>query len=155
MKYLERYTKGSESLVVETQKWLSGIRSTTGHEESGGNAGGPSPKAKYDIVTDRGIVPWGKGEKNPGRGVKENLKPYAYKHREHVKVWSGTFCRMVRRVCVTSKVKHLRCEAAARASLNRAHEVRCTRPETGWPTRVQVEVEVKLHGGPNRLPLKW
>ena len=57
MKYLERYAKGSESLVVETESWLSGIRSTTGHEESGGKAGGPSPKAKYDIVTDRGIVP--------------------------------------------------------------------------------------------------
>ena len=29
---------------------------------------------------------YGNGEKNPGRGVKENLKPCAYKHIEHVKV---------------------------------------------------------------------
>ena len=32
--------------------------------------GGPSPKAKYDLVTDSELVPRGKGEKNPGRGVK-------------------------------------------------------------------------------------
>ena len=42
--------------------------------------GGPPPKAKYYLVTDSEAVPWGKGEKNPGRGVKENLKPYVYKH---------------------------------------------------------------------------
>ena len=47
------------------------------------NMGGPSPKAKYDLVTDRVPVPRGNGEKNPGRGVKKNLKPYAYKQREH------------------------------------------------------------------------
>ena len=29
------------------------IQSTTGHEESGGKTGGPSPKAKYELVTDR------------------------------------------------------------------------------------------------------
>ncbi len=93
--------------------------------------------------------------KEPREGSEKNLKPCAYKHIEHVKVWYGTFCRMVRRVNVTGKVKHLRCEAVARASLNRAHEVSCIRPETGWPTHVQAEVQVKLHGGPNRLPLKW
>ena len=94
-------------------------------------------------------------EKHPGRGVKENLKPCVYKHRKFINERSGTFCRMVRRVNVTGKVKHLRCEAVARASLKRAHEVSCIRPETGWPTHVQAEVQVKLHGGPNRLPLKW
>ena len=93
--------------------------------------------------------------KEPREGSEKNLKPYAYKHREPIKGWSGTFCRMVRRVNVTGKVKHLRCEAVARASLKRAHEVSCIRPETGWPTHVQAEVQVKLHGGPNRLPLKW
>ena len=34
-------------------KRIRRIRSTTGHEESGGKEGGPSPKAKYDLVTDR------------------------------------------------------------------------------------------------------
>ena len=32
------------------------IRSTAGHEESCGKTGGPSPKAKYDLVTDRVLV---------------------------------------------------------------------------------------------------
>ena len=131
------------------------IQSTAGHVKPGGKMGGPSSKPKYYSVTDSGEVLWRKGEKHPGRGVKENLKPCVYKHRKFVKEQSGTFCRMVRRVNVSGKVKHLRCEAAARASLNRAYEVRCIRPETGWPTHGQVEVKVKLYGGPNRLPLKW
>ena len=33
-------------------------------------------------MNDSEPVPGGEGEKNPGRGVKENLKPYAYKQRE-------------------------------------------------------------------------
>ena len=32
--------------------------------------------------------------------------------------------------------------------------VACIRPETGWPIHEQVEVKVKLYGGPNRPPLK-
>ena len=60
----------------------AGIRSNAGHVEPCMNIGGPSPKAKYDLVTDRVLVPRGNGEKHPGRGVKENLKPYAYKQRE-------------------------------------------------------------------------
>ena len=43
---------------------------------------GPSRKAKYYLVTDSGAVPWGKVEKNPGRGVKKNLKPYVYDQME-------------------------------------------------------------------------
>ena len=45
--------------------------------------GGPPPKAKYSLVTDSEQVPRGKGEKNPGRGVKENLKPYVYKQTKY------------------------------------------------------------------------
>ena len=82
--------------------------------------GGPPPKAKYYLVTDRETVPWGKGEKNPGRGVKENLKPYVYKQIEHVKVRYRTFCRTVRRVIVYGKVKYLRYEAEEKSSLKRA-----------------------------------
>ena len=32
------------------------------------NMGGPSSKAKYYLSTDSELVPWGKGEKNPGEG---------------------------------------------------------------------------------------
>ena len=53
-----------------------------GHEESHVNQRGPPRKAKYYCVTDREKVPRGKGEKNPGRGVKENMKPLAYKQWE-------------------------------------------------------------------------
>ena len=61
---------------------MSSFQSSTEHEEFGVNERGPSRKAKYDLVTDSVQVPWGKGEKNPGRGVKENLKPYVYKRRK-------------------------------------------------------------------------
>ena len=147
----QRWWKSSRRKV----KTSDCIQSTAGHVKPGGNTGGPSSKPKYYSVTDREEVLWRKGEKHPGRGVKENLKPCVYKHRKFINERSGTFCRMVRRVNVTGKVKHLRCGAVAKASLKRAHEVSCTRPETGWPTHVQAEVQVKLHGGPNRLPLKW
>ena len=93
------------------------IQSTAGHVKPGGNMGGPSSKPKYSLVTDSEEVLWRKGEKYPWRGVKKNLKPYAYKHIKHVNVWYGTFCRMVRRVNVTGKVKLLRSEAEAKASL--------------------------------------
>ena len=45
--------------------------------------GGPSSKPKYYSVTDREEVLGRKGEKHPGRGVKENLKPYVYKLWKH------------------------------------------------------------------------
>jgi hypothetical protein len=40
------------------------------HEEFHVNQRGPPRKAKYYCVTDSEQVPRGKGEKNPGRGVK-------------------------------------------------------------------------------------
>ena len=146
----QRWWKSSRRKV----KTSDCIQSTAGHVKPGGNTGGPSSKPKYYSVTDREEVLWRKGEKHPGRGVKENLKPCVYKHRKFINERSGTFCRMVRRVNVTGKVKHLRCEAVARASLKRAHEVSCIRPETGWPIHVQDEVKVKLDGGPNPRSLK-
>ena len=54
---LERQAGAGESPVGEGDGRLSGIRSTTGHEESCGKAGGPPPKAKYFLVTDREGVP--------------------------------------------------------------------------------------------------
>ena len=62
--------------------------------------------------------------------MKKNLKPCAYKHIEHVNEGYGTYCRMVRRVNVTSEVKNLRFAAEAKASLNRASLVSGIRPET-------------------------
>ena len=45
--------------------------------ESRVNPPGPSGKPEYTCLTDSVRVPCGKGEKHPGRGVKEFLKPCA------------------------------------------------------------------------------
>ena len=134
-------------------KTADSIQSICGHEESAEKTGRPLSKPKYYLMTDSGAVLWRKGEKNPGRGVKKNLKPYVYKHTKHVKVRCGTFCRMVRRVIVWSKVKGLRSGAGGKPSV-KSTKVLCNRPETGWPIHGQVEVAVKGNGGPNRPPLK-
>ena len=114
---------------VHQRRWESGrwkkekqdsIQSSARHEKSRMKMWGPPHKAKYYLVTDSEAVPWGKGEKNPGRGVKENLKPYVYKQTKHVKVRCRTFCRTVRRVILYGKIKYLRYEVEARASLKRA-----------------------------------
>ena len=42
------------------------------------NPGGPSPKAKYSLVTDSERVARAKDGKNPDKGRILNLKPHAY-----------------------------------------------------------------------------
>lgn len=49
---LERRPKGCDRHVGEKVKERDMIQSTTRHEKSGGKQGGPSPKAKYYLVTD-------------------------------------------------------------------------------------------------------
>ena len=58
MKSLERLTIEGDSPVNEMNQtsWIDSP-STAGHEESCGNLGGPSPKAKYSLATDSGQVP--------------------------------------------------------------------------------------------------
>ena len=68
------YAKGGPS--------ASAAPSTAGHVKPGGKQGGPPSKAKYYPATDSGQVPRGKGEKHPGRGVKQRLKPRAHKQPE-------------------------------------------------------------------------
>ena len=46
------------------------------------NLGGPSSKAKYDLVTDSAQYREGTVKRTPLRGVKQILKPYAYKQSE-------------------------------------------------------------------------
>jgi hypothetical protein len=50
------------------EKLLKVKSSRSGHVKSWLNMGGPSSKAKYSLLTDSELVPWGKGEKNPGEG---------------------------------------------------------------------------------------
>jgi len=87
--------------------------------------------------------------------VKEYLKPYVYKQREH-----NTECDLV---LFVERAGELRC--AARLSYevaepkrkrvwNERKRVARSRPETRWPIHVQVEAVVKYCGGPNPRLLK-
>ena len=63
-------TVEGDSPVNKNITTLDRFLSTTGHEKPGRNLGRPLSKAKYSLMTDSEPVPRGKGEKNPGRGVK-------------------------------------------------------------------------------------
>ena len=67
---MERLIIDGDNPVREIYLCPRDFLSTTGHVKPCGNLGGPSSKAKYYLVTDSERVPRGKGEKNPGRGVK-------------------------------------------------------------------------------------
>ena len=73
--------------------------------------------------------------------MKKNLKPYVYKQIEHVKVRCRTFCRTVRRVILYGKVKYLRYEAEARASLKRASKSYEIDPKPGDLSMVRLKLE--------------
>ena len=63
--------------------------------------------------------------------MKKNLKPYVYKHIEHVKVRYGTVCRTVRRVIVCSEVKLLSSEAAGKPRVNSPKQLHVIDPKPG------------------------
>ena len=75
---MESSTIVGDSPVYEKQCKVVTM-SRSGHVLSWLNMGGPSSKAKYSLLTDSELVPWGKGEKNPCKGSEIDLKPYAYK----------------------------------------------------------------------------
>ena len=71
MNVLERATKEGDSPVSEKISCIGGILpSIVEHVKFCENLPRPSGKAKYFLMTDSEQVPRGKGEKNPGRGVK-------------------------------------------------------------------------------------
>ena len=59
------------------------------------------------------------------------MKPYVYKQIEHVKVRYRTFCRTVRRVIVTGKVKTLSVEAEGKPSVKSAFKSVAIDPKPG------------------------
>jgi hypothetical protein len=65
-----RATEGNSPVGENDLDFLDGFLSTAGHEKPGRNLRGPPRKAKYSLATDSELVPRGKGEKHPGRGVK-------------------------------------------------------------------------------------
>ena len=149
---LGRSTKEGESPVRIGVMDSSGIQSTARHVKPCRNARRPLRKAKYSLVTDSEPVPWGKGEKNPGRGVKRIWNCMLTKSQRTlmsddvpIEEWAGelwTHARLSRRS-----------GAEAKASLKRATVCVC-RPETRRSSHDQVEVRVKPYGGPNRRSLK-
>ena len=54
---MERPTEGGKRPVDEKGSLRDLIQSTTRHEKPSGKKGGPPPKAKYYLMTDRGEVP--------------------------------------------------------------------------------------------------
>ena len=88
--------KGAPKSVIvayaKTDGGRAGYPSRAGHVQSCLNLPGPSGKAKYSLATDSGLVPRGKGEKNPSEGSQKNLKPHVYKQSEH---YGATQCEGV------------------------------------------------------------
>ncbi len=88
--------KGAPKSVIvayaKTGGGRAGYPSRAGHVQSCLNLPGPSGKAKYSLATDSGLVPRGKGEKNPSEGSQKNLKPHVYKQSEH---YGATQCEGV------------------------------------------------------------
>ena len=95
----------------------------------------------------------GKVKRTPGGEWKRTWNPVSTSCGSALYAQPRTFCRTVRRVTLTGKVKHLRCGAVGKPSLKRARVSR-SRPETGWSIHVQVEAAVRGSGGPNPHPLK-
>ena len=62
---LEKSSKESERLVGEDINILISLTSTTRREKPGGKMGGPPPKAKYYLVTDREQYREGKVKRTP------------------------------------------------------------------------------------------
>ena len=62
---LEKSSIESERLVREDIRISISLTSTTRHEKPGGNMGGPPPKAKYYLVTDREQYREGKVKRTP------------------------------------------------------------------------------------------
>lgn len=62
---LEKSSIESERLVREDIRISISLTSTTRHEKPGGNTGGPPPKAKYYLVTDREQYREGKVKRTP------------------------------------------------------------------------------------------
>ncbi len=91
--------------------------------------------------------------------MKENLKLYVYKQwKSYLKDDRVLFVERSGELFVVARLNTRKYGAEGKPSLKRAYlyykVVTANRPETGWPTHVQVEVTVKGNGGPNSRVLK-
>ncbi len=118
MKGLESPGIEGDTPVNESDDDVDLSPSTTGHEQPGGNLGGPSSKAKYLPATDSEEYREGKVKSTPVRGVKEYLKPHVYN------LWKSYARKgMLDRVPFASWVGDSVCAA-------RLSRYRCSRRET-------------------------
>ena len=70
--------------------------------------GGPSSKAKYSLLTDSELVPWGKGEKNPCEGSEIEPETVCIQAVEADFVLRlRTFCIMGQRLTFSGKLNRL------------------------------------------------
>ena len=79
---LESGARDGDSPVADGGATCGHHPSTPGHEKPWGNPGGPPSKAKYPWPPIANQYREGKVKSTPGRGVKQNLKPVAYKQWE-------------------------------------------------------------------------
>ena len=131
----------------------SSIRSRCGHEKSALKEGGPSSKPKYYLMTDSEAVPWGKGEKNPGRGVKRIWNLVFTSRQRALRLDVVLFVERSGELIYVARLRY----SVPEPKGNRVWKARWViliRPETEWPIHVQAEAGVKSRGGPNRPPLK-
>ena len=147
------HTKEGESPVDEKTKWtaVSRVPSDTWNPMGTRGAHPPSLNTTWWPIVEQYCE--GKVKRTPGGEWKRTWNLML------TSTWSTLMCDMVLFVERSGELMY-----AARLSYsvtepqgNRgwtARRVACYRPETGWPIHEQVEVEVKLNGGPNRPPLK-
>ena len=85
--------------------------------------------------------------------MKENLKPYVYKHTKRDMRDVVLFVERSGELLYEARLRSDRTEAEGKPSLKRAR-VSYNRPEARRSIHVQVEAAVKRGGGPNRSLLK-
>ena len=98
------------------------IQSTTEHVKFCWKQVRPRTKAKYSLMTDSEAVPWGKVEKNPGRGVKRTWNPMFTSSQRALRLDGVLFVERSGELYLCCEVKnYVRFEAEGKPSLNRAN----------------------------------
>ena len=107
-------------------------------------------KAKYYDIPDSELVPWGKGEKQPGEG--DEIEPETIlltrSRSPAFAGWRRAYWRMSQRVYIISLSKEFHSEGVAKASVKSAF-ADYLGPEARRACHDQGEPRWKAGGGPN------
>ena len=142
---------GWKSRICKSLEWAA-LLSKARHVKPCLNLRGPPRKAKYSSVTDSEPVPWGKGEKNPGRGVKRIWNCMLTRCQRPLKADDVPIEEWAGELCIRARLRKK--PEPKRKRVLRGRKVRVCRPETRRSSHDQDEVRVKPYGGPNRRSLK-